>query len=830
MPTLQLRLSLGRVQQLFSYFIHSGRSLPFLQIEPPTVSTQIPTRVFLRLHSYHSPNTDTYYSLLQTCVNMSQLKQVHAQLFLLGFNRNVFLGAKLVNMYAKCGSLENARLVFDKIHERDVFLWNAMLTGYARKGTSKDILILYHQMQEEGIQPDNFTFSFVLKACADLSALPQGKNIHSHIIKTGFQPDVFVETGLIDMYVKCGSIENARQAFDKKSQENVVSWTAIIGAYALCGHAVEALKFFNRMQLVDVKPNPVTMVNVLSACAHLGDMQQGKLIHACVIKSGFESNFYVETALIDMYAKWGRICDAHQVFDKMTRRDVVSWSAMIAGCAHNGLENEALSLFNQMQLAHVKPNSVTVLSVLLACAKLGALPEGKSIHNYIIGGGFQSDTSVQNSLISMYARCGIIEVACNLFEKMSNKNVVSWNSMIAGYAQNGHTNEALELFYQMRLANVIPDSVTMVSALLACDYVGALHQGKLIHGYIMKSGFMSNVFVATALIDMYAKCGSVDIAREVFDKTCNRNVVLWSAMIAGYGIHGHGQDALALFSQMQQTGLRPNHITFICLLSACSHAGLVDEGLQYFDCMSQDYGITPRMKHYACMVDLLGRAGHLNKAQEFIQNMPLKPDVSVWGALLGACRIHCNTGLGEHVADCLFDLQPKDPGYYVLLSNIYAAAGRWNDVTKVRTMMKDRGLRKTPGCSLIEVNNRVHAFFVGDRSHPQSEHIYATLETLGRQIEAAGYVPSTNFVLHDVEEEVKEHMLYSHSEKLAIVFGLINTLPGTPIRITKNLRVCGDCHNATKFISKTVKREIIMRDANRFHQFRDGLCSCGDYW
>eukprot|EP01018_Ginkgo_biloba_P037429 Gb_17093 [translate_table: standard] len=624
-------------------------------------------------HSSPKPNTSIYVSLLQGCTNIKVLNQIHARLLQCGLDENAFFGTKLVNMYTAYGSLDNARLVFDRIYQHNFLLWNAIIRGYAVNGHCQETLTLYYQMQHEGFWPDNFTFPLALKACANLSALREGQEIHCHMILTGFNPNVFVWTALIRMYVKCESIEDARK-----------------------------------------------------------------------------------------------------VFDKTLKRDVVLWTAMIAGYAQHGHANEALSLFQQMQLDGMKPDSVTIVSVLQACALSGVLRQGKCIHDYVMRNGFELDVFVGTVLIDMYAKCGIIEIARRLFDRMSERNVVSWNAMIAGYAQNGLANEALSLFHQMQSIEVVPNSATMVSVLLACAHLGAPQQA--------------------------------------------------------YGMHGHGDEACALFYQMQQTGIKPDHITFISILSACSHAGLVDEGWKFFHCMTQDYCIMPRGKHYACMVDLLGRAGHLDEAQDFIKGMPIKPDAGVWGALLGACRIHCNIELGEHVAEHLFDLEPENVGVFVLLSNIYAAAGRWNDVAKVRTMIKDRGLKKTPGCSLIEVNNRVHAFLVGDRSHPQSERIYATLETLAWQMEEVGYVPTTNFVLHDVEDEVKEGMLYSHSEKLAIAFGLINTSLGTPIQITKNLRVCGECHNATKFISKFVRREIIVRDANRFHHFRDGLCSCGDYW
>eukprot|EP01018_Ginkgo_biloba_P006709 Gb_15874 [translate_table: standard] len=777
-----------------------------------------------------SSNTKIYASLLQRCTNIKTLQQVHTHMLVTGLTQNVILGTKLVSLYTMFGSLENARLVFEMIHERNIFLWNAMIRGYVQDELCEEALELYCQMRRVGVQSDNYTFPFVLKACASLSALREGVEIHYHIIRAGFQSDIYVGNALIDMYAKCGSIEHARKVFDQMSTRDVVTWTAIIAGYANNGYENEALRLFYEMQLADVIPNSVTIVSVLPACAHLGSLQQGKWIHDFIIRSGLESSVVIGNSLVAMYAKCSSIEIARQVFDKMSIRNAVSWNAMISGYEHNGYANEALKLFNQMQMANVKPNLVTMVSVLSACTHLGALQQGKLIHGVTIRNGYELDVFVGSALIDMYAKCGSIEIACLVFDNMSKRNVVTWSSMIAGYTQNGHANKALMLFNQMHLADVKPNSITMVSVLSACAHLGALLQGEWIHDYIIRSGFEFDVSVGTALIDMYAKCGSIENARQCFNKMAKRDVVSWSAMIAGYGIHGYGKDALALFSQMQQTGMKPNHITFISVLSACSHAGLVDEGWQYFDCMTRDYSIQPMMKHYACMVDLLGRAGHLDKAHDFIKRMPIEPDAGVWGALLGACRIHRNFKLGECVAEHLFDLEPRNIGYYVLLSNIYAVAGRWDDVAKMRTLIRDRGLRKTPGCSFVEINNKVYTFLVGDKSHPQTEKIYAMLETLAGQMDEAGYVPNTDFVLHDVEEEMKEHMLCSHSEKLAIAFGLINTSPGTPIRITKNLRVCGDCHNATKFISKIVKREIIVRDTNRFHHFKDGLCSCGDYW
>eukprot|EP01018_Ginkgo_biloba_P018849 Gb_21580 [translate_table: standard] len=774
-------------------------------------------------------NADSFTSLVQTCTDIKQLQQLHVHMLKSGLHENIKIVTSLISKYTLCGSMANARLLFDNHCQRDVFLWNTMIDGYVRNGLWEDALVLYYQMQTADIQPGKYTFPFVLKACAGLSSLQLGMDIHDDIVRTGLESDIFVGTSLVAMYAKCGSIELARQVFDNMSTRNVVSWNAMIAGYAQIGHVNETLTLFHQMQLLHTNPNSVTMCSVLRTCVQVSALQLGRQMHGYIISTGFESNVFVGTALIDMYAKCGSLECARKAFDKMSTKDVVAWNTMIAVYEQNGHANEALILFNEMQRQDIKPDLVTMASTLTVCAHLSALQHGKVIHGYIIKSGFNSDV-VDTALIHMYTKCGHIDFAHQLFDTMPSRDVVSWSAMIAGYAQNGHASEALALFNKMQLQDIKPDLVTVVSILPACAHLAALQQGKRIHSFVLRHGFESDVVVATALIDMYAKCGSIEIARQLFDKISERNVVLWNAMIAGYGMHGHGKDALEMFSQMQQIGMVPDHITFIGVLSACSHAGLVDEGWQYFDSMSRDYCITPKAEHYACLVDLLGRAGHLDEAHDFIKRMPLEADAVVWGALLGACRIHCNTKLGEHVAERLFILEPQNAGRYVLLSNIYAAAGRWVDVARVRTMMKERGLKKEPGCSLIEVNNTVHAFHVGDRSHPQSEKIYAMLATLAGLLKEAGYVPNKNFVLHDVEEEVKEWMLCSHSEKLAIAFGLINTSTGTPIRIVKNLRICDDCHSATKFISKIVRREIIVRDANCFHHFKGGLCSCADYW
>eukprot|EP01018_Ginkgo_biloba_P018941 Gb_33115 [translate_table: standard] len=656
--------------------------------------------------TYTNPNNFT--RLLQESIRLKSLvqgKRIHAHMIKSGFNPNTFIRNRLVDMYAKCGSVQNARQLFDRIPRRDIFSWNTMITGYG----------------------------------------------------------------------KCGSLENARQLFDKMPERNVVSWNAMISGYTLHGYSEEALKLFRQMSDAGTKPDQFTFASVLSACASLVATEEGKQVHANIIRTDFDSNIIVGGALVALYVKCRNIVDARQVFDKMPERDAVLWTAIIAGYSQTEHSEEALKLFSEMQQAGIKPDQVTLASILTASFKIG---------------------SMENARL--------------LFEEIPKRDTISWNAMIAGYAQNGHGDDALKFFREMQLTGMQSTTFTFASVLSACASLATLTQGKEVHAHIIRSEFESNIFVGSSIVDMYAKCGSIRDASQVFERMPKRDRVSWNTMILGYAQNGHSKEALLLFEQMLQAGMTPDEITYIGVLSACSHSGLVDEGRRYFDSMSQNHYIKIRTDHCACMINILGRAGHLDEAVDFIRNVPYKTDASMWGALLGACRIHNNVEIGKHAAECLFELEPQNAARYVLLSNIYAAAGRWDDVEKVRKMMKERGVNKKPGCSWIEVKSRVHAFITEDTSHSQVEEIYATLERLGGLMKEAGYVPDTNFVLHDVEDEHREHIIFHHSEKLAIAFGLISTPPGVPIRIMKNLRVCGDCHTATKFISKLVEREIVL--------------------
>ncbi|WCJ33510.1 Tetratricopeptide repeat (TPR)-like superfamily protein [Euphorbia peplus] len=521
---------------------------------------------------------------------------------------------------------------------------------------------------------------------------------------------------------------------------------------------------------------------------------------------------------------------AHSIFSQIQTPNVFTWNTIIRGYADTPNPHPAIHFYTQMRLHCIHPDTHTYPFVLKAVSKLANVKLGEMVHSSVFRNGFESLVFVQNSLVHMYNACGRYESAYKVFEFITQRDVVTWNTVINGFAVNGKPNEALCVYKEMSVEGVRPDGFTMVSLLSACAELGALVLGRRVHGFIVKVGLEVNFHTGNSLLDFYAKCGRIREAQRVFDDMGERNVVSWTSLIVGLAVNGFGKEALEYFEMMEELGVVPSEITFVGVLYACSHCGMVDEGFSYFNKMKEDYGISPRIEHYGCMIDLLGRAGKVKEAYGYIKNMPLQPNAIVWRTLLGACTIHGDVTLGQVARAELLKLEPNHCGDYVLLSNLYAAEQRWGDVHNVRRTMINDGVRKGPGRSLVELGNSVHEFVMGDKTHPQTEAIYGMLMEIAKKLKLQGYVPCTGNVLADIDEEEKENALIYHSEKIAVAFMLINTPPGTPIRIVKNLRVCTDCHLAIKFISKVYNREIVVRDCSRFHHFRDGSCSCDDYW
>ena len=569
---------------------------------------------------------------------------------------------------------------------------------------------------------------------------------------------------------------------------------------------------------------------VISLLLQSRNIFQIRQIHSQVIVHGMLQNLNVVNKLLYIYAQHKALSDAYVLFSGMRERDAISWSVIIGGFAKVGDYIRCFEIFKELIQSGVRPDNYTLPFLIRACRDMVNILNGRVIHDIVLKHGFGSNRFVCAALVDLYAKCKVIEDARKLFDKMPSRDLVTWTVMIGGYAECGNVYESLVLFVSMRKEGVVPDKISMVTVVSACAKLGAMNRARLVHDYVFGNKFSLDLILGTAMIDMYAKCGCIDSARDIFDRMKEKNVVSWSAMIAAYGYHGHGRKALDIFSMMLSSGTLPNAITFVSLLHACSHAGLIEEGLRFFSLMWDEYSVKPNVKHYTCMVDLLGRAGRLDEAAKLVESTTVNKDEGLWGALLGACKIHGHIELAEKAGNSLLQLQPHNAGHYVLLSNIYAKAGRWKDVAKIRDRMTQSRLKKVPGWTWIEVDNNIHKFSSGDETHPRSKEIYEMLKDLNEKLEVAGYVPDTIFVLQDVDEEVKVGMLYAHSERLAIAFGLIATPVGIPIRITKNLRVCGDCHTFSKFVSSVTQRVIIVRDANRFHHFKEGVCSCGDYW
>ncbi|XP_042939194.1 pentatricopeptide repeat-containing protein At3g62890 [Carya illinoinensis] len=546
------------------------------------------------------------------------------------------------------------------------------------------------------------------------------------------------------------------------------------------------------------------------------------------------------------------------------------WNTLIrahvqAGSRPEVLTHTPLSVFCRMRFHGVEPDFHTFPFLLQSFNSPIQLHSGRLIHAQIILFGLANDPFIQTSLINMYSSCGdlafarqafdeisqpdlsswnsiinatfkmgLICIAKKLFDDMPARNAISWTCMINGYVRCGYYKEALALFRVMQTVGVDgvrPNEFTMSTVLSACGRLGALEHGKWVHAYIGKCGMEVGVVLGTSLIDMYAKCGSIERAKWIFDNMgfC-KDVMAWSAMLSGLAMHGHAEECLELFTKMINHGMRPNAVTFLCVLCACVHGGLVSEGKEYFRRMSEEFDITPLIQHYGCMVDLYGRAGLIEEAWVLIKSMPMEPDVLVWGALLSGSRMHGSIETCEIALKRVIELDPTNSGAYVLLSNVYAKMGRWADARHVRNVMEARGIKKVPGCSSVEVGGVLHEFLVGDDSHPETREIYKMLDEIMSRLRMEGYVGNTKEVLLDLDEEGRELALSLHSEKLAIAYCFLKTSPGTPIRIVKNLRICSDCHVAIKMISRVFNREIVVRDCNRFHHFTGGLCSCKDYW
>ncbi|XP_077251516.1 tetratricopeptide repeat (TPR)-like superfamily protein [Tasmannia lanceolata] len=568
--------------------------------------------------------------------------------------------------------------------------------------------------------------------------------------------------------------------------------------------------------------------SILQKCTSITHIKQ---LHAHIITTGLFQIHPSRTKLLEFcsISAVGNLDYAAEIFRRIQNPVTNDWNALIRGLAQSEQPKKALQCYLTMSRWPQKPDPLTCSFALKACARVLAFFEAKEIHAQFQKLGFDSDVRLQTTLIDVYVKSGDLDGAHQLFDEMPLRDIATWNALISGLAQGSRPKDALALFRRTLRERVKPNDITVVGALSACSQLGALSEGKFIHSYLKDAAMESNVRVCNALIDMYAKCGSINGALEVFHNMVTRTLVSWNTIIMGLAMHGRGSDALEIFDQMGRAGVKPDQVTYLSALCACNHSGLVEEGLRIFNNMVGS-DVSPNIKHYGCIVDILGRAGRLEEAYIVINSIPMDPDPVLWQSLLGACKTYGNVGLAERASEKLAEMGSNSCGDYVLMSNVYAADQRWDDVGRVREEMKSRDVRKVPGFSFIELKGVIHKFVNGDHSHMNSKEIYGMLDEIRIRVKGLGYVPNTAFVLHDIGEEEKENALVYHSEKLAVAYGLISSDGGDPIRVIKNLRICGDCHVVFKMVSKIYGREIMVRDRARYHHFKDGSCSCGDFW
>ncbi|KAM3705271.1 hypothetical protein ACJW31_03G067700 [Castanea mollissima] len=663
------------------------------------------------------PDDHTFPFVLKACSDYTEVRkgmEVHGVVFKLGFDLDVYVGNTLLMFYGNCGSLSDARRVFDEMPERDAVSWNTIIGVLSVNGCYGEARDLFKEMNlESGFRPNLVTVVSMLPVCAGLEDGIMVRRIHCYVVKIGLDIHVNIGNAMVDAYGKCGIVKATKQVFDEMVERNEVSWNAIITSLAFMNRNLDALERFGLMIDTGAKPNSVTISSMLPVLVELEHFKAGKEIHGFSIRMGIEDDVFIANSLIDMYAKSGRTTDASNVFYKTSEKNVVSWNAMVANFAQNRLELAAVQLVREMQAHGETPNSVTFTNVLPACARQGLLHPGKEIHARTIHMGSANDLFVSNALTDMYAKCGYLNLAQNVFN-VSLRDEVSYNILIVGYSQTSDSSKSLSLFLEMRLTGMTHDIVSFVGVVSACANLAAIKQGREIHGLLVRKLFHTHLFIANSLLDFYTKCGQIDIASKVFDQIQIKDVASWNTMILGYGMLGELNTAINLFEAMREDGVEYDSVSYIAVLSACSHGGLIETGKKYFEEM-QARNIKPTHMHYACMVDLLGRAGLMEATVELIKGLPIVPDANVWGALLGACRIYGNVELGCWAAEHLFKLKPQHCGYYILLSNMYAEAGRWDEANMVRDLMKSRGVKKNPGCSWVHIGDQVHAFLVGER-------------------------------------------------------------------------------------------------------------------
>ncbi|XP_056684879.1 pentatricopeptide repeat-containing protein At3g09040, mitochondrial isoform X2 [Spinacia oleracea] len=670
---------------------------------------------FLMMRKMGVPSSrSTLGSVLSATASLKRLDiglPVHAQALKQGLDRNVYVGSSLLNMYAKCHKPESARQVFDSLDQRNIVLWNALLGGYVQNGFASEVVELFMDMKDGGLQADEFTYTSILSACGCLKRLDFGSQLHSVIIKTNFESNLFVGNALVDMYAKSGSLAEARQLFETIKGRDNVSWNAIIVGYVQEEEEDEAFGLFRRMISDGTPADEFAMASILSASANLKNLARGRQLHSLSVKYGLATSLFAGSSLIDMYVKCGVTETAREVFYRMHKWSVISMNALIAGLSQDNME-EAVKIYKLMLAEELCPSVITFANLLGACQSPCRFNLGRQIHCLLLKKGILYDDGYLGlSLLGMYMDSHSNEDANKLFlEFPEPKSAILWTSMISGLSQNNCHEVALGVYREMRSYNVLPDQATFASILKVCSFLTSLRDGTEIHCFVLRSGFNSDVLVCCAIIDMYAKCGDVRSSVQVFEEVDSKlDVILWNSIIVGLAKNGYVEDVLKMFGELMKSHVNPDEVTFLGVLSACSHGGKISEGRHVYNMMVNQCGIQPRNDHCACMIDLFGRWGFLEEAEGFIEKLQFEPDAKIWASYLGACKLHGDDARGKRAAEKLIDLDPHNSSAYILLSSIHASSGNWSEVDSLRRQMKEKRVLKFPGASWIDsVEDKVH--------------------------------------------------------------------------------------------------------------------------
>ncbi|XP_008803679.3 pentatricopeptide repeat-containing protein At3g13880-like [Phoenix dactylifera] len=783
----------------------------------------------------------TYKDLLQFSAKTQSLirgRLVYSHMIRTSYRPGLILYNNLRNMYCKRGDLSTANQLFDKMLVRDVVTWNSLMAGYSEVAYVDKALDEFAKGRKAKIKLDRISYASALSACGDHGDAQKGRIVHGLVVVSGLASRAFLTDLLIDMYSKCGRIDDVRLVFDHAEELDEVSWNSLLSAYVRVGWPEVATNILVWMHRSGVKLNSFALGSILKACSGFNDSEEvQKMLHGCVVKVGLDLDIFVGSAMLDVYAKNGGLEEAIKVFECIPNPSVVLFNALIAGFSRlgtkqcNAVRFDALRLFSEMLRRRMRPSKFTFSSVLEACNLIKAFKCGKQIHAHIITNDLQDDEFAGSSLITLYSNMGQIEDSFRCFHATSKKDIFTWTSMISACVLNKHFERALSLFNELLGLGIKPDQFAISTIMRACSNLGILRIGEQIQGFAMKAGLDQFTVCGNSQINMYSELGDINAAIRTSQNIGSLDVVSWSTIISSHALLGCATDAIGLFEKMMECMVTPNDVTFLAVLTACSHGGLVDEGFRYFERMRTDYGLAPNVKHCTCLVDLLGRAGRLVDAENFISSSGFDNDPSIWHALLRACQFHGDIERGIRAGEKLMVLEPFSATSYMLLYNMYLDAGKVSLAMRTRGLMRERGVNKEIGMSWIEIGASVHSFVAGNNSHPQINAIYAKLEVMLFNIkQRMRYAGVKILELEYKSEKWKDRLMNSHGELLAVALGMCCLPDSIPVRVMKNQRVCEDCHTTLKLISESERREIVLRDPVRFHHFSWGSCSCGNYW